>query len=65
MLAPGAAPVRRRGAVDDFDEEHIRGDRLVFADPRGQELCAGRWTITKQAVNGSASASTVTEIEPP
>jgi hypothetical protein len=42
-----------------------RGQTLIFRDPEHQRMVAGTWTITRQQVNGEASASVIVEIPPP
>jgi hypothetical protein len=44
---------------------HPRNGGLWFRYREDQELCAGTWTVTRQAMNGDASASVTIEIPPP
>jgi hypothetical protein len=40
-------------------------DQLVFRRRADQELCAGTWVVTRQAVNGTAVSTVTIEIPEP
>jgi hypothetical protein len=47
------------------DAVRIRDGQLVFRSPADQEICAGRWRICRQALNGSCAPPVVVEIDEP
>ena len=44
---------------------HARNGGLWFRYREDQLLCSGAWVVTRQAMNGDASASVTIVIEPP
>ena len=42
----------------------VEGNPCAFSCPADQAVCAGTWTVTRQAVNGSAATPVVIEIRP-
>ena len=44
---------------------HPRGGGIWFRYREHQAMCVGRWTVTRQAVNGDGSASITIDIPPP